>query len=218
MWCVPKLNKEFKSRMEVLLKLYAKPYDKNNPIICLDEKSYQLLGNTRKSTLPKPGEIAKQDYEYKRKGTACIFVAVEPKGKRRYTKVSKRRTRIDFAHFVYGLISLYPNAKIINIVLDNLNTHNEKSFVKAFGKEKAKEIMSRIKFYYTPKHASWLNMAEIEISVLSRQCLKSRIPAMDKLKSRVQSWQDNRNSEKIGINWSFTKKDAKNVFPKLYSA
>ena len=218
MWCVPKLDKEFKSRMEVLLKLYKKPYDKNSPVICLDEKPYQLLGDTRKSTLPKPGKIAKQDYEYKREGTACIFVAVEPKGKRRYTKVSKRRTRIDFAHFVYDLISLYPKAKTINIVLDNLNTHNEKSFVKAFGKEKAKEIMSRIRFYYTPKHASWLNMAEIEISVLSRQCLKSRIPSMNKLKPRVKSWQDNRNKEKIGINWKFTKKDAKNVFKELYSA
>ena len=216
MWCVPKLDKEFKSRMEVLLKLYAKPYDKDSPVICVDEKSYQLLGDTRKSTLPKPGKVAKQDYEYKRKGTCSIFVAVEPKGKRRYTKVSKRRTRIDFAHFCYDLILLYPDAKIINIVLDNLNTHNEKSFVQAFGEEKAKEIMSRIRFYYTPKHASWLNMAEIEISVLSRQCLKSRIPSMAKLKPRVKSWQNNRNKEKIGINWSFTKKDAKNVFKKLY--
>lgn len=218
MWCVPKLNKEFKSRMESLLKLYDKPYDKDSPVICLDEKPYQLLGDTRKSTLPKPGKIAKQDYEYERKGTCSIFVAVEPKGKKRYTKVSRRRTRIDFAHFVYELIALYPKAKIINIVLDNLNTHNEKSFVDAFGKEKAKEIMSRIRFYYTPKHASWLNMAEIEISVLARQCLKSRIPSMAILKTKVKCWQDNRNSEKIGINWGFTRKDAKNVFPKLYSA
>lgn len=216
MWCVPKLNKEFKSRMEALLKLYKKPYDKNNPVICLDEKPYQLLGDTRKSTLPKPGKIAKQDYEYKRKGTCSIFVAVEPKGKRRYTKVSKRRTRIDFAHFVNDLIAQYPRAKVINIVLDNLNTHNEKSFVQAFGKEKAKEIMSRIRFYYTPKHASWLNMAEIEISVLSRQCLKSRIQSISELKPRVKYWQDNRNSEKIGINWNFTRKDAKNVFKELY--
>jgi len=184
--------------MEALLKLYEKPYDKKNPVICLDEKPYQLLGDTRKSTLPKPGKIAKQDYEYKRNGTCSIFVAVEPKGKRHYTKVSKRRTRIDFANFVYELIVLYPNAKTIDIVLDNLNTHNKKSFVQAFGKEKAKEIMSKIRFYYTPKHASWLNMAEVEISVLSRQCLKSRIPSMSKLKPRIQSWQDNRNLEKIG--------------------
>ena len=218
MWCVPELNEEFKSRMETLLKLYKRPYNKNNPIICFDEKPYQLLGDARKSTLPKPGKTAKQDYEYKRKGTCSIFVAVEPTGKRRYTKVSRRRTRIDFAHFVYDLIAQYPNAKVINIVLDNLNTHNEKSFVVAFGEEKAKEIMSRIRFYYTPKHASWLNMAEIEISVLSRQCLKLRIPSMHKLKPKVKCWQDNRNSEKIGINWSFTKKDAENVFPKLYSA
>jgi transposase len=202
--------------METLLKLYKKPYDKNSPVICLDEKPYQLLGDTRKSTLPKPGKIAKQDYEYKRKGTCSIFIAIEPKGKRRYTKVSKRRTRIDFALFVNSLIAHYPKAKIINIVLDNLNTHNEKSFVQAFGEEKTKEIMSRIRFYYTPKHASWLNMAEIEISVLSRQCLKSRIQSMAILKTKVKYWQDNRNSEKIGISWSFTRRDAKNVFKELY--
>lgn len=202
--------------MEALLKLYEKPYDKDSPVICLDEKPYQLLGDTRKSTLPKLGKIAKQDYEYKRKGTGNIFVAVEPKGKRRYTKVTRQRTRIDFAYFVNDLIALYPDAKTINIVLDNLNTHNEKSFVKAFGKEKAKEIMSRIRFYYTPKHASWLNMAEIEISVLARQCLKSRIPSIAILKTKVKYWQGNRNSEKIGINWGFTKKDAKNVFKELY--
>lgn len=216
MWCVPTLDEEFKSRMENLLKLYSKPYDKKNPVICLDEKPYQLLGDARKSTLPKPGKIAKQDYEYKRKGIGNIFVAVEPKGQKRYTEVTKRRTRIDFAHFVNNLIAQYPKAKKIHLVLDNLNTHNKKSFVKAFGEKKANKIMSRIKFHYTPKHASWLNMAEIEISVLARQCLKSRIPILNKLQAKVQSWQDNRNSEKVGINWSFTKKDAKNIFKELY--
>src|SRR3989338_10177 len=124
MWCVPKLNKEFKSRMETLLKLYKKPYAKNSPVICLDEKPYQLLGDTRKSTLPKPGKIAKQDYEYKRNGTCCIFLAIEPKAGKRFTFVRKRRTRIDFAMVVKRILEYYPSAKKFRFVVDNLNTHN----------------------------------------------------------------------------------------------
>lgn len=216
MWCVPTLDEEFKSRMENLLKLYSKPYDKNNPVICLDEKSYQLLGDIYQKIPLKPGHIAKQDHEYKRKGIRNLFIAVEPKTGKRIVRVTKRRTREDFACFVNLVVEMYPNAKKINIVLDNLNTHNEKSLYKTFGKKKTKEILKKIRFHYTPKHASWLNMAEIEISVLSRQCLKSRIPSMAILKTKVQCWQDNRNAEKITINWGFTKKDAKNVFKELY--
>lgn len=216
MWCVPELNKEFKSRMENLLKLYSKPYDKNNPVICLDEKSYQLLGDIYQEIPAKPGHIAKKDHEYKRKGTCNLFIAVEPKAGKRIVCVTKRRTREDFAHFVKLVVEMYPNVKKINIVLDNLNTHNEKSLYKTFGKKKTKAMLKEIRFHYTPKHASWLNMAEIEISVLARQCLKSRIPSIQKLKTKVQSWQDNRNTEKIGINWNFTKKDAKNIFKELY--
>ncbi|OGI06493.1 MAG: hypothetical protein A3I68_02020 [Candidatus Melainabacteria bacterium RIFCSPLOWO2_02_FULL_35_15] len=217
MWCVPKLTKEFKSRMEAILKLYKKPYDKNNLVICLDEKPYQLLGDTRKSTLPKPGKIAKQDYEYKRNGTCCIFLAIEPKAGKRFTFVRKRRTRIDFAMVVKRILEYYPSAKKFRFVVDNLNTHNEKSLIKAFGEKEAKEMMKRIEFYFTPKHASWLNMAETEISVLSRQCLSQRMSSLKLARIKISSWQRRRNRLKIRINWTFSKKDAKNVFPKLYN-
>lgn len=216
MWCIPELNDEFKKKMEDVLRVYKKQYDPKRPLICLDEKQMQLVGDLRKPIPAKPGKIAKQDYEYERKGTCSIFVAVEPKAGKRYVKVRKRRTRKDFAKVVENIISKYPRAQKIDIVLDNLNTHNAKSFYETFDKEKAKKILSKIQFHNTPKHGSWLNIAEIEISALTRQCLSQRIPTIETLKHKVKKWQDGRNKLKIKINWSFSKKDAKNVFPELY--
>jgi hypothetical protein len=216
MWCVPELDDEFKEKMEDVLDIYSEPFNPKKPVICLDEKPYQLLGDTRKSTLPKPGKIAKQDYEYKRNGTCCIFVAIEPKAGERFTFVRKRRTRIDFANVVKKLLRHYPAAKKIRIVLDNLNTHNEESLIQAFGEEEAKKMMKQIEFHHTPKHASWLNIAETEISTLSRQCLSQRMSSLKSARSETRSWQRRRNRLKIRINWTFSKKDAKNVFPKLY--
>ena len=216
MWCVPELNDEFKEKMEDVLDVYSEPFDPDKPVICLDEKPLQLLEDIRPSTLPACGEIAKQDYEYKRNGTCCIFLAIEPKAGKRFTFVSKQRTRIDLAFVIKKVLEYYPSAKKVRFVFDNLNTHNEKSLIKAFGEEEAKEMMKRIEFHLTPKHASWLNMAETEISVLVRQCLSQRISSLKSARIKISSWQRKRNHLKICINWTFSKKDAKNVFPKLY--
>lgn len=216
MWCVPKLTAEFKERMENLLDLYMKPLDPKEPIICLDEKSKQLLKNSRPGLKVTPGKIAVRDYEYVRKGTANIFVAIEPKEGKHFTEVTQRRTKQDYAKFFEGLIGHYPEADRIHIVQDNLNTHSEESLIVAFGKRKTKKIMRRVEFHFTPKHASWLNMAEIEIGILSRQCLKRRIPSMKKLDHEVRAWTDQQNEIQRKIRWKFDLKKAQKVFPTLY--
>ena len=216
MWCIPKLTDEFKERMEDLLDLYVLPYDPKEPKVCIDEKSTQLLEDSRLGLPTAPGKIAIRDYEYVRKGTANIFVAVEPKGGRHYAKVTKRRTKQDYAEFIRDLTKLYPNANIIHIVQDNLNTHSEKSLIMAFGKQQAEQMMKRIKFHFTPKHASWLNMAEIEIGILSKQCLKKRISNISILTKEVRAWESRQNKAKRMIHWKFNRKKAKKVFPSLY--
>jgi hypothetical protein len=217
MWCIPKLNDEFKERMEDLLDLYAEPYDPRKPVICLDEKSKQLLADTRSPLPPAPGKTAVQDYEYKRNGTQNIFVATEPKGGKRHTKVTKHRKKKDYAEFIADLLKQYSDADCIRIVQDNLNTHTEKSLIHRFGKRKAKKIMKIIEFHPTPKHASWLNMAEIEIGVLDRQCLNRRIPTAQEMKKEVRAWTKRRNRDKCTITWKFTQEKAEEVFPELYA-
>ena len=216
MWCIPKLTHEFKERMENLIDLYMKPQDPKEPVVCLDEKSKQLLEDSRPGHEVKPGKIAIRDYEYVRKGTANIFVAVEPKGGKHYTQVTQRRTKQDYAKFFQDLIGHYPRADRIHIVQDNLNTHSEASLIAAFGKRKTKKIMKRVEFHFTPKHASWLNMAEIEIGVLSRQCLKRRISSMGILDHEVQSWTNQQNQIERKISWKFDRKKAQKIFPTLY--
>lgn len=210
MWCVPKLTPEFIERMEYLLDLYVLPYNAQEPVICIDEKSKQLIADTR-TTLPMTRNTSRRrDYEYRRGGTRNLFCAVEPKGGRRKITVTNRRTKRDFAHFVKTLVEKeYPEAKIIHIVCDNLNTHNESSFQETFGKEEASHLMERIRFHYTPKHASWLDMAEIELSVLSRTAIKGRIPNEDDLKARIARFQKERNRQRKTIDWKFTKKVAR---------
>ncbi|MFA4814562.1 MAG: IS630 family transposase [Candidatus Gracilibacteria bacterium] len=202
--------------MENLLELYNKPRDVLHPVVCLDEKSKQLLEDSRLGKSSLPGEIAIRDYEYVRKGTRNIFVAVEPKGGRHFTKVTARRTKKDYAEFLAELVIEYPAAEILHIVQDNLNTHSEKSLLLAFGKRKTKQMMKRIKFHFTPKHASWLNMAEIEIGILSRQCLKGRIPSEEKMKREVSAWTKDRNKKGSLIKWGFGTDKAKIAFPTLY--
>jgi hypothetical protein len=216
MWCIPKLTAEFKERMENLLELYLKPLDPREPVVCLDEKSKQLLEDSRHGMPMEPGKTAVRDYEYVRKGTANIFVGVEAKGGKHFAEVTRRRTKQDYAKFIQDLIEHYPEADCVHIVQDNLNTHGEKSLIVTFGKRKAKKIMERIKFHFTPKHASWLNMAEIEIGVLGRQCLKRRIPDMEMLIHEVQAWGKRQNEDKRLINWKFNKEKAKKIFPSLY--
>jgi hypothetical protein len=214
MWCVPKLTPEFIERMEDILELYARPYNPKEPVLNFDEKSKQLIEDTRTVTNTKEGKSRRRDYEYKRNGTRNIFVTVEPKGGHREVTVTKHRKKSDFAEEIKRIIHLprYKNAKKIHIVLDNLNTHFEKSFIDTFGKRGAGQLMKRIQFHYTPKHASWLNMAEIEIGVLDRQCIKGRIPTEGKLVGRIEPWKEDRNEQSAMINWKFTVKDAREKF------
>lgn len=197
-----------------IIELYEKPYDSKNPVICFDEKSKQLLSASRQPLPAKQGKIKRVDYEYIRNGTANIFVTVEPKGKFRTVKATKRRTKSDFAKEIKRISKLprYKNVEKINIVLDNLNTHFEKSFYETFSKKDAENILKRIEFHYTPKHASWLNMAEIEINVLSMQCLNRKMPTLGEMRKHISIWSKYRNNMKAGINWQFTKKQAEIKF------
>lgn len=209
MWCVGRLTAEYRQRMYALLDLYAKDYQVEEPVICLDEKSKQLLADTRQPVAMKPGSPAKEDYEYTRQGTRNLFVAVEPKGGRREVSVTARRTKKDFVTFVLYLLQIvYASARKLHLVVDNLNTHFAGSFVEVLGAEQAALVLARIEFHYTPKHASWLNMAELEIGVMERQCTGRRISTEAMLQSEVAAWQQKRNVEKRGINWTFTREKA----------
>lgn len=203
--------------MEDVIDLYEKPFDKKEPVICFDEKSKQLLEDSRTGKVAKPGNIAIRDYEYVRKGTSNIFVAIEPKGGKRFTEVTKRRTKVDYADFLKRLIAKYAHAEVIHLVQDNLNTHSEKSLIVAFGEEETRKIMKRLKFHFTPKHASWLNMAEIEIGILSRQCLKRRIANQKELTEEVSAWENRSNKTKRTITWKFTTEKARQTFPGIYT-
>ena len=194
--------------MYKVLNLYNKKYDEKYPVVCVDEKSKQLLGEIRKPIPMKEGSPAKHDYEYKRNGTSNIFVAVEPKAGNHFLKVTKRRTKQDFAIFIKELLMKYKKANKIQLVADNLNTHFEKSFYETFKKSEAIKILERIKFIYTPKHASWLNMAEIEINMLETECLDRKIETHDKLIREVSAWELEKNKTKKMIQWNFTKKKA----------
>ena len=200
--------------MEQVLTLYAKPYDPNEPVLCFDEKSKQLIEDTRVLVHTREGKVRRRDYEYRRHGTRNIFVTVEPKGGHREVTVTPQRTREDFAREIKRIINLsrYKDATIIHIVLDNLNTHFAKSLYKTFTNEEANRILSRIQFHYTPKHASWLNMAEIEIGVLDRQCIKGRIAVEEKLRSQIAAWQHERNAQHATIDWKFTVTKAREKF------
>lgn len=206
MWCIGRLSAEFRARMYELLDLYARPYDPREPLVGLDEKSKQRLADIRP---PLPGKVRKADYEYKRNGTANIFLAVEPQAGKRVVRVTDRRTKKDFAGFVRFLIDeVYPEVSLLHLVLDNLNTHSAQSFFDTFPAQEAKRILAKVRFHYTPKHGSWLNMAEIEIGIMSRQCLNRRIPTQAKLRRELAAWERERNRQRAKIAWKFTKQDA----------
>jgi transposase len=215
-WCVPKLTEEFRERMEDVLDQYEKPLDPAEPVICLDEQPHQLLDDVRPSQSAAPGKAAKQDYEYRRCGTCSVFLAVEPKAGKRFVRARRQRTRTDFARFVRDVAKRYPHARWIHLILDNLNTHNPTSLIETFGEKLAQKLLKRIVWHYTPKHASWLNMAEIELSVLTKQCLDRRVPALAHVQRHVAAWSRDRNRQKIKINWTFKRTDARRVFPELY--
>ncbi len=186
MWCIGTLTDEYRARMYALLELYARPKSKAEPVICIDEKSLQLIAHSRVPLAMAANSPAKNDYEYVRNGTTNLFVAVEPKGGQRIVSVTERRGKVDFVAFIKELLTgAYAKARRIHLVLDNLNTHFRKCFDDVLGTRAAAKLLRRVEFHYTPKHASWLNMAEIEIGILSRQCLDRRIANRELLESEV---------------------------------
>jgi len=193
------------------------PYDKRNPVVCMDESPKQLIKQTRIPIARKPGKDAKEDYEYSRQGVANIFLANEPLKGKRYVQIKKSKTKKDWAYFVKHIADrLYPNAEKIYLVMDNLNTHKPSALYETFTPEEAKRIWDRFEFIYTPKHGSWLNMAEIELNVLMGQCLNRRIDNIATIRKETRAWEKDRNNKKAKINWQFKSDDARIKLKRLY--
>jgi len=213
MWCIPNVTDDFKQKMLDVLGVYERPYDAKYPVVCIDEKSKQLLKEIRKPHLQNVGKPYRGDYEYVRNGTCNLFVAVEPKGKKRIVRVTKRRTIDDYASFMKYLVkTVYKGVTKIILVTDNLNTHTEAALLRGLGKRQGERIAKKIEWHYTPKHASWLNQAEIEIHSLEQQCLHRRIPDFHTMQSEVAACVRKRNEDQCGINWQFTREKAKEKF------
>jgi hypothetical protein len=217
-WCLPEgPSAEFVAAMEDVLEVYHRPYDAARPVVCMDECSKQLIGEVRAPLPPKPGQVAREDSEYERRGTANVFMAVEPLAGQRTTQVTERRTRIDWACFAQMLLTtVYPLAQKVVLVMDNLNTHGIASLYEAFAPGVALALAARLEIHYTPKHGSWLNMAETELSVLSRQCLDRRIDDRDRMAHEIAAWQASRNAARARITWQFTTADARIKLRRLY--
>lgn len=205
------------ARMEDILEVYKRPYCPENPVLCFDETNRQLIEETRVSIPGEPGRPKKMDYEYRRNGVANIFMIFEPLQATRYIKVRERRTNIDFAYCMKDIVDVhYANAQKFVFVMDNLSTHKIGSLYDAFEPEEARRIAEKIEIHYTPKHGSWLNMAEVEIGVLAKQCLSKYIPKMEQMDSEATAWTKNRNIAKGTVNWRFTTEDARIKLKKLY--
>ena len=203
--------------MEDVLEVYHRPYDPRRPKICMDEGCKQVLAHTRAPLPMEAGEPERIDYEYESKGVCSVFVAMEPETGACQVRVSKRRTKKDWALFLREVIDVhYPQAEKIVLVMDNLNTHTPSSFYEAFDPAEARRLTEKLEIHYTPKHGSWLNMAEIELSILARQCLSDRFPSVDALRDQVDAWQRERNQAHVTINWRFTTKDARVKLKRLY--
>ena len=203
--------------MEDVLEIYHRPEVATNPVVCVDETSKQHLKETRQPLPLVAGSPRRYDYEYERNGVSNLFMIFAPLHGFRHVEVTDRRTSIDFAHICRDLVDVhFPAAEQITLVCDNLNTHKPASLYKAFGADIARRIAERLEFHYTPNHGSWLNMAEIELSVLSRQCLCRRIPDQETLKCEVQAWQNRRNVQRATVRWQFTTEDARIKLKRLY--
>ncbi len=219
MWCIPpEQNADFVAKMEDVLDVYSLPYDENCPVICLDEKPYQLLDERRQPIPLKEGKPKRIDNEYERCGTCSIFVMCEPLKGWHHANARERRTAVDFAHEIDWLLtkSPYKNVPKIKFVMDNLNTHVIASLYKAFPASKARELAKRIQIHYTPKHGSWLNIAEISISILSKQCIDRRISDICTLNQEISVWEKDYNSNSGTVNWQFKTDDARIKLNKLY--
>lgn len=208
MWCVPTIDDEFETRMMDVLECYAKPSSVLFPVVCIDEKSVELHAERHKPIPHRAG--LRRDHQYVRRGTANVFVATEPRGGRHFARVTKRRTKKDFARFMHWLQGLYPEAIRIHVIMDNLNTHNESSLIETYGEDEGRRIWRRFVVHYTPKHASWLNQAEIALSMMARGCLgKRRIPTIQGLRKEVTAFWRDRRKEGWTIDWRFTTTQAK---------
>ena len=213
MWCIPELNEEYIEKMEDVLGTYEQPYNPAEPVVCLDEKPVTLHAEVRPPSPAEPGREARRDSEYKRCGTANIFCAVEPKAGRHFTFATPDRSAVQFAGVAFDLAMRYPDATTIHLVMDNLNIHRRKSLTDLFGEEIGGEVWDRFTIHYTPTHGSWLNQAEIEIGLLSRQCLGTRrIPDLKTLDKEVRGWNRDVNRRRTRINWKFDRRTARRKF------
>ncbi len=217
-WCIPKqYSGEFVARMEDILAVYAMPRDENCPLVCMDEQPVQLLGERYTPIAAKPGKIEKKDYQYTRNGTCSIFIFTAPHENWRHVTASEHRTKQDWAHQIEHLLEVdFPNAPKIRLVQDNLNTHSISSLYETFPPQKAFALAKRLEIHFTPKHGSWLNIAEIELSVLTKQCLERRIPTIELLQKQLSSWEATRNANARTVNWHFSIHDARGKLQWLY--
>jgi transposase len=213
MWCVAELNEEYIARMEDVLAIYEKPLTTREPVVCVDEKPVVLHADVRPARPMRPGRIARRDCEYQRRGTANVFCGVQPKSGRHFTKPTANRSSPQFADYLVEIVASYPEADTIHLVMDNLSSHNRKALVDRFGEKIGGLLWERFTVHYTPKHGSWLNQAEIEISLFSRQCLgRNRIPSLGQLQRQARAWNRKMNRDRVTINWQFTRKKARQKF------
>ena len=213
----PEQNGEYVARMEDVLVVYERPYDPSAPVVCMDEQPVQLIQETREPIPAGPGRPVLVDYEYKRNGTANIFMFAEPKAGRRDVSVTERRTKVDWAHEIRNLLDgPYADISKVTLVMDNLNTHTEGSLYEAFPPAEARRLAERLEIHYTPKHGSWLNIAENELSALSKQCLSRRIGTLEKLRKQVAAWERDRNTATVRVNWRFTIDRARERLHRVY--
>ena len=214
---IPSVGAEFVWRMEDVLDVYAQPYDPKRPVVCFDESPVQLIAETRKPLPPKPGQPERFDYEYKRNGTRNLFFFFQPLAGWRHVLIREHRTKVDYAYAMRYLVDeLFPEADVVVVVQDNLNTHTPAALYEAFEPAEAKRILNRLEFHYTPKHGSWLNMVEIELGILSEQCLNARIPDEETLRCKVKAWERARNERRATVNWRFSTSDARVKLSRLY--
>jgi transposase len=217
MWCIPQIDGTYVARMEDVLDLYAEPADPKRPVVCFDESPTQLIGEARQSIPAAPGQLERYDYEYRRNGTLNLFVFLDAHRPWRRVKVTDRRTARDFAECMRDLVDLhYPQAEQVRVVLDNLSTHSAGALYETFPASEARRLLRRLEFHYTPKHASWLNMVEIEIGVLRGQCLDRRIGEPDRLRAEIAAWEQQRNAAGSRITWMFTTERARAKMARAY--
>lgn len=218
MWCIPpQANAAFVCAMEDILEIYKRPYDPDKPLVCMDEISKQLTRETRQSIPMECGRPARVDYEYERNGVCNLFMFYEPFGGQRQVRVTERRTKIDWAFQIKDLLDThYSRIQKVVLIMDNLNTHGGASLYEAFPPQEARRLLDRLEIHYTPKHGSWLNIAEIELRILAGQCLNRRIPDKNSLIKHVTQWQDKRNHSETKVDWRFTTDDARIKLKRLY--